>query len=138
MKIEAHPLVVAAALGFLGPAALAEDEDDTPTGFAGLWNRVDNQSVAAAQPSGDLRLGPELEVIPLDDRLILDDGTTEDASWTLQGSGVATQELLVDGARVTRELTHEATDDRETLEVRTTVHQGSERTVLFDSYTRSV
>lgn len=28
MKIGAHPMVVAVALGFLGPSALAEDDDD--------------------------------------------------------------------------------------------------------------
>ena len=29
MKLEAHPLVVAVALGLLGPGALVADEDDT-------------------------------------------------------------------------------------------------------------
>lgn len=29
MKLSAHPLIVAAALGLLGPAALAEDEIET-------------------------------------------------------------------------------------------------------------
>lgn len=29
MKLTAHPLIVAAALGLLGPAALAEDEVET-------------------------------------------------------------------------------------------------------------
>lgn len=28
MKVGAHPMVVAVALGFLGPSALAEDDDD--------------------------------------------------------------------------------------------------------------
>lgn len=31
MKIAAHPLVVAAALGLLGPAALVEDDKSTKT-----------------------------------------------------------------------------------------------------------
>ena len=33
MKVGAHPMVVAVALGFLGPSALAEDEDDAIEGL---------------------------------------------------------------------------------------------------------
>ena len=33
MKVGAHPMVVAVALGFLGPSALAEDEDDVMDGL---------------------------------------------------------------------------------------------------------
>lgn len=33
MKVGAHPMVVAVALGFLGPSALAEDEDDMVDGL---------------------------------------------------------------------------------------------------------
>jgi hypothetical protein len=34
MKVDAHPLMVAVALGFLGPAALAgEDDDESPLAF---------------------------------------------------------------------------------------------------------
>ena len=40
MKVTAHPIVVAAALGLLGPAALAEDENDVSTGVAGIWTRL--------------------------------------------------------------------------------------------------
>ena len=32
MKFEAHPLVVAAALGLVGPGALMEDDDDPDSG----------------------------------------------------------------------------------------------------------
>jgi hypothetical protein len=35
MKIGAHPLVVAVALGLLGPSALAEDSDDEIVGDRG-------------------------------------------------------------------------------------------------------
>ena len=134
MKVEVHPLVVAAALGLLGPAALAEDETAPVTGFAGLWSRVGQAPPPADVVSADVRLGAELEVIPVDDRLILDDGFSEDASWTVGPSGTATQVVVVGGNRVTRELTQ----DGQTLEVRTTVYGGARPTVLLDSYTRAV
>lgn len=134
MKLEVHPLVVAAALGLLGPAALADDESDQPTGFAGIWSRVSKASEAPTAGGGALQLGEELEVIPLDGRLILDDGSREDASWTIGPTGTATQVMVVDGTRVTRELTQAG----QVLEVRTTVHGGAEPTVLLDSYTRSL
>lgn len=133
MKVEVHPLVVAAALGLLGPAALAEDESTPASGFAGLWSRVGGASGTASAAGHGLRLGAELEVIPVEDRLILDDGSSEDASWTVGPSGTATQALVVDGNRVTRELVQ----DGQTLEVRTTVHTGAQSTVLLDCYTRT-
>jgi hypothetical protein len=41
MKLEAHPLVVAVALGLLGPGALVEeDEQDSETSCSGCSNAV--------------------------------------------------------------------------------------------------
>jgi hypothetical protein len=120
-------------LGLLGPAALTDDDSDRPTGFAGIWNRV-GPAPAAPAVGEALRLGAELEVIPVDDRLILDDGSSEDASWTVGPTGTATQVVVVDGNRVTRELTQAG----QTLKVRTTVHAGEQPMVLLDCYTRSV
>ena len=133
MKIEVHPLVVAAALGLLGPAALADDDIEHPAGFAGLWSRVGPAAAASILGNVRLQLGAELEVIPVADRLILDDGSREDGSWTVGPTGTATQVLVVDGHRVTRELTQAG----QTLEVRTTVHAGAQPTVLLDCYTRT-
>ncbi len=133
MKLQVHPLVVAAALGLLGPAALADDKGTLVAGFAGLWSRAGTAPTVQGNPDAKLRLGAVLEVIPVDGRLILDDGSTEDATWTVGPSGTATQVVVVDGNRVTRELTQ----DGHTLEVRTTVHAGAQPTVLLDCYTRT-
>ncbi len=135
MKLEAHPLIVAAALGFLGPAALADD-DDGQSGLAGIWSRVSQARSGAASTSLAVGLGAELEVIPMEDRLILDDGGDAGAgqTWSLADDGGARLELDVGGARVVRELKQ----DGDALQVRTVIDDAGERTVLLDCYTRSV
>lgn len=135
MKIEVHPLVVAAALGFLGPAALVEEDDDS--GVGGLWSRVSQARAGPVVDGGVVALGQQLEVIPIEDRLILDDGEGLDlaATWSIDDRGVARQELIVDGARVVRQLEHAG----DALKVRTTIEAPSgdgPATVLLDCYTR--
>lgn len=135
MKVDVHPLVVAAALGFLGPAALAEEDDDT--GVGGVWSRVSQDRAGPQVDAAGVALGRQLEVIPIEDRLILDDGEGLDvaATWSLDDSGVARQELTVDGARVVRQLEHTG----DALQVRTTIEATSGNgpaTVLLDCYTR--
>ena len=88
MKLTAHPLVVAAALGLVGPAAVA-DETDNPFDVAGLWTRTsEGEPVASA-------LGHTIELIPLDDQLMVMDGGRS-GSWHLSSPQLATQ-TIVDG-----------------------------------------
>ena len=97
MKLAANPLVVAAALGLLGPAALIDD--DAPNGdVAGIWTRSSDAHPSAAD------LGDSFELIPVDDQLMLDDGSGSAALWTRLDDHAAEQELLVDGTTVRRTL----------------------------------
>lgn len=98
MKLAASPLVVAAALGLLGPAALAED-DIADGGVVGVWTRASAAAPAAAD------LGRTIELIPVEDQLMLDDGSGSEAAWSRLADGHAVQELVVDGAMVRRTLT---------------------------------
>jgi hypothetical protein len=132
MKIEVHPLVVAAALGFLGPAALTEEEDGV--GMGGVWSRISQDRHGPQAAADGVVLGSQLEVTPIEDRLILDDGESLDvaATWSLDDQGRAHQELVVDGYRVVRQLKQ----DGDALQVRTTIDADGQRTVLLDCYTR--
>ena len=97
MKVAANPLVVAAALGLLGPAALIED--DAPIqDVAGIWTRSSDAQSSAAD------LGDSFELIPVDDQLMLDDGSGSAVLWTRLDDDAAEQELLVDGSTVRRTL----------------------------------
>lgn len=113
MKLKVNPLVVAAALGLLGPAALADedDEDRREARLAGLWKRS-----GPSLPSPG-RLGDALQVITVEGRVLLDDGSGSAHAWDAAEDGPLLQELRVDGARVTRRF--EAEGDQ--LEVHTTV-----------------
>lgn len=97
MKLAANPLVVAAALGFLGPAALADDEIDDGS-VVGVWTRAET---ATASP---VDLGRTIELFPLEDQLVVDDGNGAAAAWTRLDDTAAQQELVVDGAQVRRTL----------------------------------
>ena len=71
MRIDAHPLVVAAALGFLGPAALADDDfGDAEGQMAGVWTRMSTTANTAVAATA----GARLEIIPVEDRLVVDAG----------------------------------------------------------------
>lgn len=119
MKLKVNPLVVAAALGLIGPAALAEEEDDAHRGsMAGMWRRS-----GEAPPPVDAGLGEEIQVVELEDRVMLDDGVGgPQGTWTVMPDG-GQQELLVEGRRVTR--TFAAHGDR--LDVLVTVEHGDQR-----------
>ncbi len=47
MQLRVNPMIVAAAFGLLGPAALADDDREEEVGVAGLWSRVRAESPAA-------------------------------------------------------------------------------------------
>lgn len=113
MKLTVNPLVVAAALGLLGPAALMDDDQDDGVGISGLWKR----SAAAHSPTPG-RLGDEIQVLAIDGSVLLEDGSNApQGTWNVEPDGPARQELCVDGTRVTRRF--EADGDR--LDVHTTV-----------------
>lgn len=97
MQLAASPLVVAAALGLLGPAALTDDDPDVG-GVVGVWTRVAPAAPAAAD------LGRTIELIPVEDQLLLDDGSGSAAAWSRLDARQAVQELVLDGARVRRTL----------------------------------
>lgn len=109
MRIDAHPLVVAAALGLLGPAALADDE--APTGIVGEWSR---EGVAQSP----VAMGSRIELFPVENTFVLDDGVGGlNGSWTQGGDQAAEQRLSVGELVVTRHF--EA--DGDALAVRTEV-----------------
>ncbi len=114
MKLKVNPLVVAAALGLLGPAALADDDVDADdSSISGLWKRSDRADAPAPG-----RLGDSLQVLSLDGSVVLDDGSNApQGTWALDTDGPALQELVVDGRRVVRRF--EARGDR--MDVHTTV-----------------
>lgn len=126
MRIDAHPLVVAAALGLLGPAALADD--DPQAGLGGIWARE-----AFGTPAHPAALGDTIEVIPLEERFVLD-GPVEQGEWTRMSEECAVQTLRIGEARVTRWF--EAMGD--SLVVRTEV-RGDEGDLSFvENFSRQV
>ena len=109
IKIRTNPLVLAAALGLLGPAALADDDDDGAT-IGGLWERVSDGGpvIDAKLPA---RLGDQIQLLPLEDAFVIDDGSPRDnGSWTKQDtisqtidcvSGQVRREFLAEGDALT-------------------------------------
>lgn len=132
ITINASPLVIAAALGLLGPAALSEDEETEELG--GLWERsVQSSTVDADVSVLPGQLGARIQLLPLDDRYVLDEGNGRDSgmsSWSIEP--VVQQELNIEKAEVTREF-HA---DGDALEVRTVVSQAGETVRYVDTYTR--
>jgi len=130
MKIRCNPLVVAAALGLLGPAALADDELNESRGVEGLWTRVEPAEAAMRSAA----LGDQIEMIPVEDRLVFDDGTgvhDDGSHWIRLDARLVRQELVVDGTRVVREFRA----DGDELAVRTQVGD-DEHAAWLDRYTR--
>lgn len=112
MRIDAHPLIVAAALGLIGPAALADDEP--PTGLVGEWAR-DSGGEAPGHPEA---LGTHIEVIPVEEHFVLGgSGPVDQGSWTRLSDGVALQILVQGDTEVRRSYSA----DGDTLVVRTEV-----------------
>ncbi len=129
MRIDAHPLVVAAALGLLGPAALADDETgpgrDGP--LSGVWSRAASAEVADTA-------GARLELIPVEDRLLVDAGDDGAATWTLLDDGRA--QLRVDGPEHRLERTLAVEADR--LVVSTRLCQNGTCVEFDEQYRREV
>jgi len=132
IKINASPLVIAAALGLLGPAALFEDEDIEELG--GLWERIPvGESIVSEVSLLPGQLGERIQILPLDDRYVLDEGNGRDAgvsTWSVEP--VILQALNIEDAAITREF-H---PDGDALEVRTVVSQEGEVLKYVDLYTR--
>jgi hypothetical protein len=132
ITINASPLVIAAALGLLGPAALTEDEETEELG--GMWERaVESSAIDTDVSVLPGQLGARIQLLPLDDRYVLDEGNGRDAglsSWSIEP--VVQQELNIEKAEVTREF-HA---DGDALEVRTVVSQAGETVRYVDLYTR--
>ena len=132
ITIKASPLVIAAALGLLGPAALSEDEETEELG--GLWERA----AASRADDADMsalpgQLGARIQLLPLDDSYVLDEGngrTAGQSNWRVDP--VVQQELNIENAEVTREF-H---TDGDALEVRTVVSLAGETVRYVDLYTR--
>lgn len=103
MRITVNPLVVAAALGLLGPAALAEDDELESNGIAGVWQRTGASAPSSALHSGSLSLGDRIEMIPFEGRVLLDDGSAgHQGEWSQDVDGMHRQELVLDGKTVSR------------------------------------
>lgn len=113
MRIDAHPLVVAAALGLLGPAALADDE---PTnGLVGEWAR------AGDAPADADSLGSSFEVIPVEEHFVVGGADSRSQGiWTRTSDQMAWQVVELDGVEVQRSLSA----DGDVLVVRTQVPDG--------------
>lgn len=112
MKVRVNPLVLAAALGLLGPAAL----DDEQPGPVGQWRR---ESQPKETEGG--QLGERIEVLAIEDRYFIDDGLgmglADAGTWTRMADGALVQELSTPGTVLRREF--RAEDD--SLAVRTVV-----------------
>ena len=115
VRLKVPPVVLAAALGLLGPAALDDSDERTDRGVNGLWKR------ANGSPDGEKAgaLGERIEVVRIEDKVLLDDGSgrlDENAgSWTV-GPDSLVQSLDVAGVQVVREFALEG--DHLTVEVR--------------------
>ena len=103
MHIRVNPLLAAAALGLLGPAALADDEPDTDEvkgrGPQGSWTRSGD--------GGEQSLSGTLAVVTVDDRVLLDQGQgliEGSGRWQVLGTTALVQEVDHGGARIRREL----------------------------------
>lgn len=124
LKIKTNPLVLAAALGLLGPAALADDEEDTR--ISGVWSRtsVDVQPMPA-------RLGEQLQVLPVDDAFVIEDGSHAPVgAWNIE-NGI-TQVVSFDEQTVRREFSTQGDD----LYVHTVVTLNGLELAYDDVYTR--
>lgn len=132
MKISAHPLVVAAALGLLGPAALTED--DALDELAGTWAVDDLEAARLTDLDPAFDLGPTLEVIPVEDRILIDIPSQVSLSWSREGEAVARQELELDDAHITRSLEV----DGDALRLVTVVERAGERHSHERTYSRVV
>src|SRR5690242_13843453 len=103
MKVQVSPLVLAAALGLLGPAALADEESDDQV--SGLWKRRPMTPTAKGAPQRDL--GERIELVTVEDRVLLDDGSgqllTAAGTWTTIQPDLLVQTIAVDGGRIVRE-----------------------------------
>lgn len=126
IKVKANPLVIAAALGLLGPAALMDDEEDA--GLGGMWQRSPTSSIDQ-QPA---RLASQIQLLPIDNRYVLDQGTASgpQGSWTTKPP--ITQIVREDGVSISRQFTMDGDD----LTVRTVVDQDDQRVEYTDVYTR--
>lgn len=129
MRLMVNPLVLAAALGLIGPAALAEDEDKNDQGdrLAGVWQR------RAGGEQSSLALGDRIEVIPFDGSVLLDDGASgPNGAWTLDDAGGASQQVSLDGRQVVRHFSAQG----DTLDVQTTVLGEEGSTTWSDTFVR--
>lgn len=127
VKLRVNPLVLAAALGLVGPAAL---DEDVP-GPLGVWRRDG--------PDPDLKdagLGDRIEVVAVEDRVFIDEGLgaglADHGTWTRLDDGVLVQELQAHGAHLRREFRADA----DNLAVRTWVEVEGERRDFQAHYTR--
>jgi hypothetical protein len=157
MQLTVNPLIVAAALGLLGPAALADDETGDLQGVAGVWTRVladgipsdgpsefglgvtpggsaNSGAAISAAPVASGAMGDTIEVIPVDDLLVLDDGTGTTSSWQRLDDAYAVHELQVDGAKIRRTLAMDGDD----LLVDITVTRDGVTDEYSERYARSV
>ncbi len=127
MKVRVNPLVLAAALGLLGPAAL---DEETP-GPVGLWRREGGAPDASAD-----QLGERIEVLAIEDRFYFDEGQgtglADAGTWTRLADGALVQELALGSALVRREFRAE----EDILAVRTLVQSDGERHELEARFTR--
>ena len=61
MKVKAHPMMVAVALGLLGPAALAADEDKTSRAVEGVKNTLATPERAVGESEVAASVTPHAE-----------------------------------------------------------------------------
>ena len=115
MKLKVPPVVLAAALGLLGPAALDDSDEGADRGVSGLWKRA-NGSPDGAKAGA---LGERIEVVRIEDKVLLDDGSgrldENSGRWTV-GPDSLVQSLDVAGVQVVREFALDG--DHLTVEVR--------------------
>lgn len=127
LKVRVNPLVVAAALGLLGPAAMEEDE---PTGPVGLWQRAEDGT-----PGFPGRLGERIEVLAIEDRVYVDggDGAGPLSDWTWPNSEALVVSRQVEDAAIRQELRATGPDG---LDVVTWVGEGDDAVEIRERYRR--
>ena len=156
IKVQANPLVLAAALGLLGPVALADDDDNLSDGntIGGVWTRSpdlsnpdlsnpDLSTPSQSVPSSDTaalpaRLGPQIQLLPIDDAFIIDDGTEvscgathSNGSWNT--SNGITQTISCPDGQIRREFHTEG----DALTIYTVItHDDAQEISYTDVYTR--